>query len=374
MKKITTVLGDIAPEKLGYTSIHEHTLDTMEAVFPPSLIEGIKGEKKKKITLDNVSSLKDSNDWIPLENTIRNDDLEAEVKELQIFNELGGQSLMDCSCKGIRLDIRDIKKISDRSGVNIIACTGLYTEDSYPKDVDPQDREAIRKFELKEIQEGIDDTDIKAGCIKVAFGIADLLTGGSMSENELSVLRASCRVASETGYPVTIHPPMRGNVLKIIDIAINECGVSPDKIDICHQDTHITPKYVYPDYRAFMKDQNKVVADFTTYMESILDRGVFINFDTWGAFHISNMFEGGVAWSIDDNHRLATLLPLLEKGYASQIMFGHDKASAIFNYHKGSYGFTRFPKYAIPAIKAMGFEKEAELITVTNPARFLSHD
>ena len=38
-----------------------------------------------------------------------------------------------------------------------------------------------------------------------------------------------------------------------------------------------------------------------------------------------------------------------------------------------AYGYTRFPTFAIPALREMGYEKEAQLITVANPARFLSH-
>lgn len=42
-------------------------------------------------------------------------------------------------------------------------------------------------------------------------------------------------------------------------------------------------------------------------------------------------------------------------------------------YTNSVYGYTRFPTFAIPALREMGYEKEAQLITVANPARFLSH-
>ena len=62
-----------------------------------------------------------------------------------------------------------------------------------------------------------------------------------------------------------------------------------------------------------------------------------------------------------------------EKGYAEKIMFGHDKYNKLGGFYGGAYGYTRFPTFAIPALREMGYEKEAQLITVANPARFLSH-
>lgn len=196
-----------------------------------------------------------------------------------------------------------------------------------------------------------------------------------MSEHELSVLRASCSVAAETGYPIAIHGSfVRKNLLRILDIAIGECGVRPDKIDVCHLDSYITGKAEHPDLRAFVKDPNHVIERFTEFACRVLDKGVSVNFDGWGAFHTGTAFDTGASWCIEDNRRLSALLPLLEKGYGRQILFGHDKAGGCFNYYAGGYGYTRFPTFAIPALEQMGFLREAQWITVENPARFLAHE
>ena len=65
---------------------------------------------------------------------------------------------------------------------------------------------------------------------------------------------------------------------------------------------------------------------------------------------------------------------LLDKGYGSQIMFGHDNYNKLTGYYGGGYGYTRFAGFALPALKEMGYEKEVELIGVKNPARFLAHE
>ena len=104
--------------------------------------------------------------------------------------------------------------------------------------------------------------------------------------------------------------------------------------------------------------------------------GVYVNFDGWGDIHGSRhkLNQGfDYCWGFDDFFRLAVVAKLLEKGYAEKIMFGHDKYNKLGGFYGGSYGYTRFPTFAIPALREMGYEKEAQLITVANPARFLSH-
>lgn len=369
--KITTVCGDIAPENLGYTTMHEHTLLTMDPLFGAFLDKSL---PTPPFTLESSMPLKTTGGWMATKEELMYNDMDAEVKELEAFAQVGGKSLLDCSYNGCRLDIRDTKTLSERSGINIVACAGFFSELTYPGGFDPMNKDKIRQRELREIREGIDGTDIKAGCLKVGFGAMDAMTG-SMSENELAVFRATCSVAAETGYPVAIHGSfIRENLLKLLDIAVDECGVQPEKIDVCHLDSYITGKAEHPDYRTYVKDPNNVIDSFADFAFRVLDKGVYVNFDGWGAFHTSIGFDGGLSWGMDDNRRLSALLPLLEKGYGKQILFGHDKAGGCFNYYAGAYGYTRFPTFTIPAIKAMGFEREAEWITVENPARFLAHE
>lgn len=97
--------------------------------------------------------------------------------------------------------------------------------------------------------------------------------------------------------------------------------------------------------------------------------GVYVNFDGWGDIHGSRhkLNQGfDYCWGFDDFFRLAVVAKLLEKGYAEKIMFGHDKYNKLGGFYGGAYGYTRFPTFAIPALREMGYEKEAQLITVAN--------
>lgn len=39
-------------------------------------------------------------------------------------------------------------------------------------------------------------------------------------------------------------------------------------------------------------------------------------------------------------------------------MFGHDKYNKLGGFYGGAYGYTRFPTFAIPALREMGYEKK----------------
>lgn len=362
-KKITTVLGDIRPEDLGYTSIHEHTLLSMAHTS--------QGGEKKELTLHSRSSLLADSSFTQTQDQLCYDDVDAEVEELLAFKSLGGQSLMDCSYTGCRLDIRDIRTLSERSGVNIVVCSGFLGDHAYP--FDPMDRKAVRKYLIRQLSEGIDETDIKPGCLKTGMSYKDFFMGGQMPEQELSVFRAICETVAETGYPVAIHCSfMRENLLKMLDIALNECGVSPQQIDICHLDLFINSKSEYPELRTLLRDPGKAYSNFTDFACRVLDTGVYANFDNWGSINVGNLYDRFFWWQVDDMTRLTALIPLLEKGYASQLMFGHDKAGGVCNYYRGGLGYTTFPRMAVSALKEIGFEKEVHQIVIDNPARFLS--
>lgn len=371
--KITTVCGDIAPEKLGLTSIHEHTLLSTAVVAELMQVPDTIPPEKLKVNLENLTYLKTTGSSFAKE-LLTYDDIEAEVKELEMFREVGGQSIMDCSYNGCRLDIKNTRILSERSGVNIVACTGYLGEMIYPKGFDPYDAEAIRRFELDEIRSGIQGTDIRAGCIKSGFGFMDAITGCDISEKELAVFRTSCSVAAETGYPIAIHPPMvKEHALRIVDIAINECGVKPEQIDVCHQCCFMFFNDVNPSYHDYLTDTNKVVQNYVDYMDRLLGKGVYVDIE-FGMNTESHRFSLPYSWGFDDVTRMRCLVALLDKGYASQIMLGHDKCQRIQNYYCGGYGYTRFPEFVLPALREMGYEKEIRQLTVENPASFLAHE
>src|SRR5665648_16397 len=156
MKRITTVNGDISPNELGYTSMHEHTLVDLRLMteFMKNFIPSAPPEKLA-FKLENYAFLKTGAVLLSDEHSIT-DDVDYLAKEINAFKDLGGKSIVDASPIGLRGNLNDLKKVSEVTGVNIICATGLYLAPARPEEFKVKDVDfLISRFE-KEIKEGMD--------------------------------------------------------------------------------------------------------------------------------------------------------------------------------------------------------------------------
>lgn len=151
------------------------------------------------LSLENLGVLKHgfilSNDLLSLE------DEGIMTAELADFKSMGGSALVDMSAPGLRGDPMGLRRISQGSGVHIIAPTGLYSRDSWPEQFAGMTIDDMTAYMRDEIAKGMDKTDVMPGHIKIA--IED-----KSSEDEVKALRAGARVAGETGYSMTVHQGM----------------------------------------------------------------------------------------------------------------------------------------------------------------------
>ena len=132
MSRITTVCGDIAPEELGYTDMHEHVMfdgTDMGNICRPGMPGNLPIQWEDKISLENIGLLK--RNFTLCRDAMNLDDEEVMTGEVADYKESGGDSLLELSVPGIRLDVAAIKRISEKTGVNIITATGFYIESSW---------------------------------------------------------------------------------------------------------------------------------------------------------------------------------------------------------------------------------------------------
>jgi phosphotriesterase-related protein len=135
MSSVMTVRGPIAPEELGFTSLHEHILvDLAECyrnryrqILPNVEMPDGPFAMEDRSTLRHAILLSSSN--------LRLDDEEAAAGEVADFRTAGGSAIVETGAPGIRTaeDVRAFQRISEKTGVHIVACTGLYAEDSWPE-------------------------------------------------------------------------------------------------------------------------------------------------------------------------------------------------------------------------------------------------
>ena len=142
-----------------------------------------------------------------------------------------------------------------------------------------------------------------------------------------------------------------------------EAGMSPDKILINHMDIMNTAT---KDYVTNPDMQRIITID---RQKKVLSKGVNISLDSWGMplqfpdFMLSNDYE-----------RLKILVMLLQEGYASHIVLGHDFAGFANGKAMGNHGYTRFPLFTLPMLKKLGFDDAViQSLTVDNPARILEY-
>jgi phosphotriesterase-related protein len=358
-KIINTVRGPIAPEQLGFTDFHEHTICDLAFMRNQLAIPPIPKEMLALVP-ENYASLRSGLGMFSDECSTLGE-VNYMVKELNAFKKVGGNAICDASPIGLRGDPRDLKSASEKAGVHIVCATGLYNVHAQPKEFfGKSEKELITYFE-KEINEGIDGTDIKPGFLKCA--LQTINQDGTIDATELKTLRACAKTATQTGLSLHVHtnrPLTDDHILHGIDIAFNECGMKPNRLHIMHMDSFLRRPANLADYYSNIETVRTVNTDM---LVKVLDRGVSIGFDSWGM---------PIDYVPDDYDRMKGLVDLLKKGYASQIAFGGDIYDKTRGVTCGYTGFTHFTTFALPRMKQLGFGDDIAKITVVNPARILA--
>lgn len=311
---IRTLLADIDPDDLGPCYAHEHI------IIDPSFV-----------TYANSDFLLDQ--------------VENAVTELTQFRMDGGRALVDnmpCDCGR---NVRKLADISKRSGVHIVACTGLHL----PKYYDPghwswhySDEQLVELF-VAEIDKGIDANDytgpivkrtkFRAGAMKVATGVA------GFTERDERMFQIAAEVHKQTGCPIVTHTERGMGAIEQAQFLVGH-GVEPGKIVISHIDQR-------PDF---------------PYHQDLFQMGV------------RGVFTSAVRWKIGHRNQTYELLLRLAPDHASQILVGMNADRRLFwrTYAEGpglSYLLVDF--WGILA--QSGFSREHwEMFLVTNPRESFS--
>ena len=190
---VQTVLGPIDASKLGFTLTHEHV-----------------GSGSEKIFSSRTSSIADA------------------VDKLKEARDAGVDTIVDVTTFDINRDIRYREEISRKSGMQIVAATGQHLNAAESSNA--RTLGGITEFFIKEIEQGIDDTDIKAGVIKVAA------RSEVMTPTEEKVFKAAARASKATGIPIETHTNSRRRAGEKQAEIFEAEGVSPAKVSLGHSD------------------------------------------------------------------------------------------------------------------------------------------
>jgi phosphotriesterase-related protein len=269
---------------------------------------------------------------------------DAAMSDANAVKGHGVRTVVEPSAMFLTRDAAFSKRVADESGLQVVLATGVYTYDHLPQFLLHRDADAIAAIYVYEIEHGIQGTEIKPALIKCAADEPGL------TPNVEKMHRAAARAARQTGRPIMAHSrPASGTGLEQMRIFAEE-GVDPAKIQIAHTgDT-----------------------DDLDYIEKLLETGCWIGMDRYGL----DIF-------LPTERRNATVLALLERGYADRMFLSQDYCSTIDwfplevqDYLKANevpkWSMTFLFEEVIPELRERGMsEEQLDQMMVDNPKQWL---
>src|SRR6185436_17831443 len=178
MPNVNTVKGPMESAKLGTTLMHEHVF-----ILTPEIEQNF------------------PKDWGNEEQRIA----EA-ITRMNGLKSRGVDSIVDLTVIGLGRYIPRIKRVAEKTGINIIAATGVYTYNDVPMYFHFRGPgtvlggpELMTEMFVRDIEEGIADTGVKAAILKCATDQQGVTPGVER------VLRAVAQAHRKTGVPISTH-------------------------------------------------------------------------------------------------------------------------------------------------------------------------
>ncbi len=251
---IRTVFGDIEKDKCGNVLMHEHI---------------------QCVSKDMLAAFGDK--WLDKE---RLEDLAVSVLQ-KLKSQIALDIYVDGTAIDLGRDVRLLKSISQKTGVHIVASTGLYY---YPSMLScARSAEALAEWFLYECEKGMEGTGVKPGILKCA---ADSM---GMTEDTEKRLRAAAITQAKTGLPMYAHCSHTNRLALDMMSLFERENTNPEKIIFGHASRRLE----------------------VDYLAEILKQGYYICID--------QSFDG------DEKMVAKTVYRLCEMGYENKLLFSQDR-------------------------------------------------
>jgi len=315
LSTVNTARGPIDATNLGVTLMHEHIFVLSTEImqnYPDTW-----GDEEKRVA-------------------------EA-VARLNELSSHGIKSVVDLTVVGLGRYIPRIKKVAAQTSVNIIVATGIYTYNDIPfyfhfrgPGTPFEGPEPMIDMFVRDIQQGIADTGVKAGILKCATD------SPGMTKGVERVLRAVAQAHRQTGVPISTHTHARSKRGLEQQRVFRDEGVDLSRVVIGHS------------------------GDTTDldYLQELIANGSYLGMDRFGIDTILPFEE-----------RVNTVAQLCERGHANKLVLSHDAAcfndwlperdlpAILPNWH-----YLHIHNDVIPALKKRGVTHEQlQTMLVENP-------
>jgi len=318
-RTVQTVLGPLDASQLGFTLAHEHIADA------PDVLKR----------------------W-PKEWGGRSEFTARAVEKLKGIKAAGIGAIADLTTYDVGRDIRFLEEVSRKSGLHVIAATGQRFLPPRAADVAMPARtiDGLAAFFIKEIEQGIDGTGIKAGVIKIG-----IITKDPTALEEIG-LRAAAHASKATGAPIRTHTDARNRAGESHAAILESEGIDPARISFDHSD-----------------DSGDM-----DYFLGLARRGYSLGMD-----HVHR----GLNFKPVFERRADCIKRLIDAGFANKIFLSTDSefGGSLLPQEAREWRETIDPpdgmlfetRKLIPTLKQMGVSgSDIHTITVENPRRFFS--
>ncbi len=310
MNVVRTVTGDIDAAKLGWCQCHEH-------IFVAD------GPSRR------------------INDALYMDDFDKSLAEVMLYKKAGGQSFVDAQPHGCGRMAANLVKVSEQTGVNIIACTGFHKTEFFEDAawLQAQSEDALTRIYISEVDQGMDEGSglaAKAGLIKCAAVKGTYQANATYAK----LFAAAANAAEVTGAPVFVHFDPGADAMELVEF-FERHGVVPERLIFCHLD--------------------RARYDIGYHME-LAQAGVYLEYDT---IHREKYHS--------DETEAALIEAMVNGGYAGKLLLGLDTTNQRLKSYGAAFGLddilARFGKLLVERLGA----QTVVGMMVGNPAEALRY-
>ncbi len=309
---IMTVSGPIHPEQMGMTLIHEHIL----VDFIGAEETGYHRWNKTEVA-------------------------ETALPHLEAVKSRGLDTFFELTPAYIGRDPELLEILVKKSGLQIVTNTGYYgvRENKFvPQYAKEATAEELAARWISEFEDGIEDTGVRPGFIKIGVDRDDVL-----SDMHRKIVTAAALTHKATGLTIVSHTGPDGPAFAQIEL-LKSLGVSPSAFVWTHAQGGTLQGYL----KAY-RERAWISLD---------------NFRNGRGSRVKGMSR--LEWFVD------TLSKLKAEGVLHKVLISHDSGwYRVGEEGGGQYnGYTDIFDYLVPALKEHGFsESDIEMLLIRNPRK-----
>lgn len=300
VRTVRTVRGDLEPSALGPTNAHEHVFQ-VSPLLPGDELE----------------------------------DPERSALEIAQLAGSGFSSMIDATPIGLGRRPADVRRISESTGVHIVASTGFHRDAHYGEGhpllaLDVADRAALMR---RDVGEGMPaDPPVRAGMLKVGIEY------WAITSAEHRTLEAIAQVHAETDAPVMVHLEFCTAAHEVLDLLVS-LGVPESAVMLAHADRS---------------------PDAGSHLE-LMARGAFLGYDGMARAKVRS-----------DEELLELTERVVARGGRNLLLGGDVARASRYVSYGGMPGIAYLGTRYLPRLRRRIGDRALERILVDAPARLLA--